>query len=936
MEYKTTISLPKTDFPMKANLPAREPLFLDRWEKEKIYEKILKKHASSPSFILHDGPPYANGHIHLGHVLNKTLKDIVVKFKSMTGFRSPYLPGWDCHGLPIEHQVVKELGSKAREISKVELRKKCRAYAEKFVAIQKEEFKRLGIFGEWENPYRTMDYSYQAQIVREFGKVVEKDYVYRTRRAIHWCISCRTALAEAEIEYADHKSPSIYVSYPIKEGWDKLGLPKDKNCFALIWTTTPWTLPASMAISFDPKSEYVVVSIDGMDGRFIMAKALVGPMSAALNFGDRIKVVHSIPAGTDLSTLKASHPWISREIPFLPGDHVTMESGTGLVHTAPGHGEEDYEMGVKHGIEIYSPVEGDGKFDSKVEHFAGQKVFQANPNIIAYLKSIGRLVGDEVEIGHSYPHCWRCKKPVVFRATEQWFLRLSNDNLRQKALEEIDRIEWKPSWGRDRIYGMIENRPDWCLSRQRTWGIPLVAFRCKKCQADLLSAPIVFQVAELVEKDGADIWFEKEAADLLPKGTTCEKCSGTEFEKGSDILDVWFDSGVSHAAVLEKNDHLGWPCDLYLEGSDQHRGWFHSALLESMATRGKPPFKTVITHGFLVDGSGKKMSKSLGNYISARDTIKQTGAEILRLWVATSDYRDDMRMSKEILARIVEAYRRIRNTARFCLGNLADFQPDRDGVAPEKLDRELDRWAYDRLAILTEKVRKAYERYEFHLVVSAINEFCVVDFSSLYLDISKDSLYCDQPTGNRRRSAQTILFETAKLLAEFLAPMLPVTAEEIWDGIPAYKGKPSSVHLADFPMLKTFQSEGFMKEWGDLLAVRGEVSKALEFLRREKKIGQSLGASVEVVAPDAYKSILEKHRDNLAMLWIVSRAKLVPSLSSGLERFESSELPGLVVGAKAIEGERCERCWTYAEDLGKISAHPTLCERCGEVVEGLS
>ncbi|MFH1264077.1 MAG: isoleucine--tRNA ligase, partial [Pseudomonadota bacterium] len=822
MDYKNTIALPKTDFPMKGNLPQREPLFLARWESEKLYEKILAKNASRPLFVLHDGPPYANGHIHLGHVLNKTLKDIVVKSKSMSGFRSPYLPGWDCHGLPIEHQVVKELGSQARTLSNVELRKKCRAYAEKFVKIQKEEFKRLGIFGEWENSYLTMNYSYQAQIVREFAKVVEKGYVHRTRRAIHWCVSCRTALAEAEIDYADHKSPSIFVSYPVTQGWEELGLPKTKpeERFAVIWTTTPWTLPASMAIAFDPKSDYVVAAIEGVPGRFILAAELVGSMAAILQLGKRMTLTHTIPKGKDLSILKARHPWLARPIPFLSGEHVTMDTGTGLVHTAPGHGEEDYELGVAHGIEIYSPVEGDGRFEKEVEHFAGEKVFEANPKIVSFLKSNGRLIGDSVDILHSYPHCWRCKNPVIFRATEQWFLRLSNENLRQRALDEIDRITWIPSWGRDRIYGMIENRPDWCLSRQRTWGIPLVAFRCKGCQTDLLSAPVIHRIAEMFEEAGADLWFEKEAADLLPSGTKCSKCGKSDFEKGADILDVWFDSGVSHAAVLEKNKHLSWPCDLYLEGSDQHRGWFHSALLESVATRGHAPFKAVVTHGFLVDGEGRKMSKSLGNYISAQETMKQSGAEILRLWVATTDYRDDLRLSKEILDRVVEAYRRIRNTARFCLGNLHDFSPDSNAVPPAKLSRDLDRWAYDRLALLVEKARLAYDRYEFHLVVSAVNEFCVVDLSSLFLDISKDSLYCDDPKGMRRRSAQTVLFETVKALAQLLAPILPVTAEEIWDFVPAYPGKPASVHLSDLPTLRTLHDAEVWKEWEQLLWVR--------------------------------------------------------------------------------------------------------------------
>ncbi len=932
MDYKTTLTLPKTEFPMKANLAQREPLFLKRWEQTGLYQKILQKSHARPKFVLHDGPPYANGNIHLGHVMNKTLKDMVVKSKTMAGCYSCYVPGWDCHGLPIEHQVVKELGSKARSISKVELRKKCREYAEKFIHIQREEFKRLGVFGEWDKPYRTMDASYQAQIVREFGKAVEKGYVYRTRRAIHWCLSCQTALAEAEIEYADHRSPSIYVGYPILEGWENLGQPPTPkgHRFAVIWTTTPWTLPASMAIAFNPEKEYGVVGIEGKEDRFIMALELVPQMEQALGRKGQFHLIGKILDSKVLQNVVAQHPFLNRQIRFFPGEHVTTDTGTGLVHTAPGHGEEDYELGLKFGLEIYSPVGPDGHYQSDVDYFGGQQVFQANPKIIELLKNKGHLVERDGEITHSYPHCWRCKNPLIFRATEQWFLSLSHQTLRQKALEQIDKVNWTPTWGRDRIYHMILLRPDWCLSRQRTWGVPIVAFVCQQCGEHLLSAPVIFHVAEFFEKYGADVWFEKEVSDLIPKNTRCKKCDGQVFEKGNDILDVWFDSGVSYASVLEKDERLSWPADLYLEGSDQHRGWFHSSLLEAVATRSKAPYRTVLTHGFVVDGQGKKMSKSLGNYISAQELMKEKGAEMLRLWVATEDYRDDVRLSSEILDRVIESYRRIRNTARFCLGNLSDFKPDHY-VPRDQLAREIDRWAMDSLGRMIVKVKEAYDKYQFHSVVASIIEFCVIDLSSRYLDISKDCLYCDEKQGIRRRSAQTVLYEMANVIARLIAPILPMTSEEIWDHLPAFSGKAESVHLTDFPNIPIKGTREFYEEWERLMGIRNEVTKALEKLRQEKKIGQSLEAMVEVIASDSTKSLLKKYERDLPMLWIVSRASVVDQASVGMEIVKSD--PNLNFALKPIEGNRCDRCWNYAIDLGQDNKYPNLCLRCAQVVE---
>ena len=920
---------------MKANLAQREPVFVEKWAHENLYAQLLKKNAGKPWFVLHDGPPYANGNIHLGHVMNKTLKDIVVKSKTMSGLLSPYIPGWDCHGLPIEHQVVKKLGPKAKTLSKSELRKECRKYAEHFIDIQRSEFQRLGIFGEWENPYRTMDFSYQAQVAREFGKVVEGGYVYRRRKPVYWCMSCRTALAEAEIEYADHRSPSIYVAYPVLEGWEGIGLPATplSERFALIWTTTPWTLPASMAIAFNPKLEYVVIERKGKPGRFLVAKELVSQISERLKID--LHEVGRVKKAEELTQLHAEHPFIpltQREIRFYPGEHVTLEGGTGLVHTAPGHGEEDYELGLRHHLDVYSPVEEDGKFESGVEHFAQLPIFEANPKIIQHLKDRGRLFEHEQEISHPYPHCWRCRNPVIFRATAQWFLSMSHNDLREKALYEIDQVKWIPKWGRERIHGMISTRPDWCLSRQRVWGVPLIAFTCRSCNENLLSPAVIHHVADLFEEKGADIWFESDVRALLPEGTECSKCGAKDFEKGNDILDVWFDSGASHAAVLEKRN-LSWPCDLYLEGSDQHRGWFHSTLLEAMATRKDAPYKTVLTHGFVVDGEGKKMSKSLGNYVSAQDLVKERGAEMLRLWVATEDYRDDVRFSKEIMDRVVESYRRIRNTARFCLSNLFDFSPDSDRVALKELNREVDRWAANRLARLMARLIRAYHEYNFHFIVQSLNEFCVVDLSARYLDISKDTLYCDEAGGKRRRSAQTVLFDVVRNLATVLAPLLPMTAEEIWEHIPSFRGKALSVHLTDFPAPPVLAEDDFDQEWEKLFILRSEVSKVLERLRQKKVIGQSLEASVELSASEDEKKLFKKHENDLPMLFIVSRVKLVDRVSSSLEVLPSDLVAGFTVGAKKVEGVRCERCWTYALDLGVNPKHTALCGRCARVVE---
>ncbi|HEX9113164.1 MAG TPA: isoleucine--tRNA ligase, partial [Nitrospirota bacterium] len=682
MDYKTTLNLPRTDFPMKANLKDLEPRVIEKWRREKIHDRLQEQTTGRRTYILHDGPPYANGHIHIGHALNKILKDIIVKFKTMEGFRSPYVPGWDCHGLPIEHQVLKSLGPKKEGMSQIEIRRLCREYAEKFIDVQREEFKRLGVFGDWDHPYLTMDFSYEAAIVRELGKFVAAGGVYKGKKPVYWCGFDETALAEAEVEYADHESPSVYVRFELPDAGKAIPALNGKAAAIAIWTTTPWTLVANLAVALHPEFDYVAVETGG--SALILAEGLLKQSMEKFGFSE-YRVLDKFK-GRKLEGLKARHPFITpeRESLVILGDHVTLEAGTGAVHTAPGHGQEDYEAGLKYGLEVYAPVDSKGRFTREADGFAGQQVFKANKGVIELLRSKGALLAEE-KISHSYPHCWRCKNPVIFRATEQWFISMKTNELLKKTVENIHKVSWVPSWGKDRILGMMENRPDWCISRQRAWGVPIVAFTCKQCGELLSDHGVVDHVAGIVEREGADAWFVRTPAELLPPGTQCKKCGGSNLEKEMDILDVWFDSGVSHAAVLRQRKELSWPADLYLEGSDQHRGWFQSSLLTSVATTGRAPYNSVLTHGFTVDGSGKKMSKSAGNVVAPQEVIDKYGAEVLRLWVSAADYRDDIRISQEILTHLAEAYRRIRNTSRYLLGNLADFDPEKDGVSGKDL-----------------------------------------------------------------------------------------------------------------------------------------------------------------------------------------------------------------------------------------------------------
>ena len=941
MDYKATLNLPQTDFPMKANLPQREPELLAWWEQERLYERIQAagQNENRPLYVLHDGPPYANGRIHIGHALNKILKDLIVKSKTMAGFRVPYVPGWDCHGLPIEHQVLKELGDKKKGLDVPAIRKLCRDYAEKYVNLQREEFNRLGVLGDWAHPYLTMDPAYEATILREFGKFVAKGGVYKGLKPVLWCTVDQTALAEAEVEYENHTSPSIYVKFPLAVSPDVLSkqaqlgvsFPADvKMVSVVIWTTTPWTLPANQAVCLHPDIDYAFVKI-GTDV-LILAEKLVGDVAKACAVAD-YAILGSRKGSQGFEGLETQRPLTDGLSPILLGDFVTLEQGTGCVHIAPGHGMEDYLLVLEHNqratpgerLEILAPVDDAGRFKESVKEFAGQPVLKANPAIVERLKANGKLLGAG-SLAHSYPHCWRCKNPVIFRATEQWFASMETHALRQRALEQIgDKVRWIPAWGKDRINGMIQNRPDWCLSRQRVWGVPIPGFTCVACKTVLADPNVIEHVASLVERQGADVWFEKSAAELMPAGTVC-RCGGKDFQKEKDILDVWFESGVSYAAVLKPRNW--WPAALYLEGSDQHRGWFHSALLAGVTVDGRAPYDAVLTHGFVLDGAGKKMSKSAGNVVAPQDVIKQSGAEILRLWVAAQDYREDLRISPEILNHLVEAYRKIRNTCRFLLSNVYDFDPAIHRVPFEKLP-ELDRWALLRLGELIPRATRSYEDFEFHTIFHAVNNFCSVDLSAVYLDILKDRLYTLHKNSPLRRGSQTVLFDVLVALTKLMAPVLSFTAEEIWRTLPEPVRKESgapSVHLAPFPKPDPRWADAALAQrWERLLEVRVAAQAALEAQRRDKVIGSSLEAKVIVQAnPDRCK-FLKPYEQDLPSLFIVSQAEL-------REVRNLPQAPDFLVVVQKAEGQKCARCWNYRASVGTTAEHPTICDRCVEAI----
>lgn len=928
MDYKNTLNLPQTAFPMKANLSKREPEILAKWEEMRLYHQLREQSEGRPTYILHDGPPYANGHIHLGTALNKILKDMIIKSRQMSGFDAPYVPGWDCHGLPIEHNVDKELGPRKKTMTKVEIRQHCRRYAERFIDIQRQEFKRLGGLGEWENPYLTMSYDYEAAIARELGRFFDRGGVIRSKKPIYWCSSCTTALAEAEVEYHDHSSPSIYVKFPLSAE-SGAGFPElaGKAVSVLIWTTTPWTLPANLAIALHPDFTYAAVA--AQEGEiWIMAEGLVEGCMQSFGIAD-YQIVRTFRA-SDLEGLKCRHPFLDRDSVLVLGSHVTLEAGTGCVHTAPGHGREDYDMALQYGLEVLSPVDDRGRFTAEVPLFEGQFVFDANEAVIAKLKEVGRLVLQK-GITHSYPHCWRCKKPVIFRATEQWFISMEKNDLRRKALEWIDRVEWIPGWGRDRIHNMIANRPDWCISRQRSWGVPITVFTCEDCGELLASREVFDHVTALFEKEGADCWFARSTEELLPPGAACPGCGKSRFKKEMDILDVWFDSGASYAAVLEGRSYLDAPADLYLEGSDQHRGWFHSSLLEAVGTRDVAPYRSVLTHGFVVDGQGYKMSKSLGNVIAPEEIIRQYGAEILRLWVSGEDYRDDIRISQDILKRLSEAYRRIRNTCRFLLGNLNDFDPAQDAVPYDQME-ELDRFALGQLQDLIQRIRTAYERFEFHRVYHALHNYCVVDLSALYLDILKDRLYTTGTESPARRSAQTALHEILTSLLKLMAPILSFTADEAWTYLPHRTSE--TVHLESFPEVNpAFQDEALNARWQTILSLRSDVTRALEGARQAKTIGHPLDAWVKIALPETLQESCAGQEELLRSVFIVSQVSFVTT-SELAAPVEGVEVPGLLLEVVPASGEKCERCWVRDESVGRFPDHPVICHRCHPVVAG--
>ena len=927
--YKDTLNLPRTDFPMRGNLPVREPERLGKWQESDLYWKILEARKGREIYTLHDGPPYANGHIHMGTALNKILKDFVVKSKWMAGRYSHYVPGWDCHGLPIEHMVDSEMKAREKGLSAIEIRRACREYAARFIDIQRDEFRRLGVFGDWDNPYLTMAYPFEARITREFGAFLEKGSVYRRKKPIYWCASCETALAEAEIEYHDHTSPSIYVGFPfIDDPGERIPELKGIQTAVAIWTTTPWTIPANLAVALHPELDYVAFRWG--DKALVAAEDLASHLAAAMDMEEPDVIARF--KGRDLEGLKARHPIYDRESVIVLADYVTLEAGTGCVHTAPGHGQDDYLTGLKYGLDVYAPVDDEGRFTTDVGFFGGMKVFEANRDVIVKLREVGALLAESTT-EHSYPHCWRCKSPIIFRATEQWFISMEHDDLRGRALAAINEVRWIPGWGQKRIYQMIENRPDWCISRQRSWGSPITIFYCNGCGEPLMSRELCDHVADLMEDRGADIWYTEPAEALLPEGTSCGSCGQNSFRKDMNILDVWFDSGVSHAAVLEDRDDLEWPCDMYLEGSDQHRGWFHSSLLTSVGTRGNPPYREVLTHGYVVDGNGRKMSKSLGNVISPQEIIDRYGAEVIRLWVAAEDYRDDIRISQEILQRLSEAYRRIRNTCRYLLGNIADFDPARDTVPYGEMD-ELDRWALLRLAQVNRRVTEAYERYQYHIVFHTLHNFCVVDLSNFYLDVLKDRMYTSPGDSSIRRSGQTVFLKLAEGIVKLMAPILSFTADEVWEHLPG--DRPESVFLTEFPEYEEDWTDPDLEaRFSQLLRIREVATKALEEKRQAKEIGNSLEAGLLITVKDSrQQSFLESFGDSLADLFIVSAVSVKQADSIPSTAFTDEAVDDVWVEVHRAVGEKCERCWKYTPEVGTLDDHPGICVRCRGSLEG--
>lgn len=913
---------------MRAGLPEREPEFLKYWEENKIYEKKQELHAGHKKFVLHDGPPYANGKIHMGTALNKILKDIIMKYKYAQGFDTPYVPGWDTHGMPIEHAAIKNLGLNRHELDTLVLRKECHDYALKWIDEQRTDFKRLGVLGDWDHPYITMTHDYEAVQIHVFGEMAKKGYIYKGKKAVYWCPHCETALAEAEIEYGEEKSPAIFVKMPLVK--DNGMLPEaaqGKPAYIVIWTTTPWTMPANVAIALHPDFEYAWVECEGEI--LFMAKEMLEAVGKVCK-KDLSNIIGTCK-GKDMEYAECRHPFetIDRKSLVVLADYVTLEAGTGCVHTAPGHGADDFETGVRYNLPIICPVDGSGKLTAEAgADFAGMFVFDANVPIIKYLAGLNRLFGKE-NIRHQYAHCWRCKNPIIYRATEQWFA--SVDGFREEALNAIaNDVQWIPSWGEARIHNMVADRHDWCISRQRVWGVPIPIFYCEDCNEHLVNDDTINAVADLFAKEGSDAWWAHSAEEILPQGTKCPKCGGTHFRKESDIMDVWFDSGSSHAAVCKTRPELAWPADMYLEGSDQHRGWFQSSLLTSVATEGKAPYHAVLTHGYVVDGEGRKMSKSVGNTVAPQEVIAQYGADIIRLWAASSDYKADIRISKEILKQLSEVYRKIRNTIRYILGNTNDFNYETDKVEFKDM-LELDRWALMHMQLLKKEVSAAYESYDFHVLYHAIHNFCSVEMSSYYLDILKDRLYAYKADSFERRSAQTAMYEIMLDLVVMIAPVLSFTMEEVWQFMKKPASMPESVFMMPWPECKEeYIDEALESKWDNFIEIRSEITRVLEGARRAKTIGHSLDAKVELYATGEALAILRSVEGDLATLLIVSQAKLVEGLAGGVEATGREDLK---VTVQAAEGEKCERCWIYSDTVGKDAEHPTVCARCAAALK---
>lgn len=932
MDYRDTLNLPKTGFKMKANLAQKEPMVLKSWDKAKLYQKIQEDRKDKPLFILHDGPPYANGNIHLGTAFNKILKDIILRSKRMAGFNAPYIPGWDCHGLPIEHNVDKELGEKKKTIPKLSKRSACRKYANKWIKTQKEQFKRLGVLGDWDDPYLTINYSYEATIAKEFNKFLLSGAIVKNRKPVYWCSTCTTALAEAEVEYHGHTSPSVYVKF--KANGDNSDIDSSlagDNVYFVIWTTTPWTLPANLAVALHPEFVYAAVKLD--DQILILAKDLVEKVME--EFGREDYKIVSTFSGTAFENRSCRHPFIERDSLLVLADYVTTEAGTGCVHTAPGHGADDYLTGLKYGLDILSPVNGDGIYTDDAGKYAGEQIPAVNKLINSDMASDGSLL-HESAIDHSYPHCWRCKEPVMYRATPQWFISMEKNALRTKALGEIEKVKWVPAWGMQRIYSMVETRPDWCLSRQRSWGVPLTVISCTECEEVVKSEAVVEKIDELFLKEGADAWYSHGVEDFLPENHSCS-CGSTSFMKEEDILDVWFDSGVSHAAVCEIREELVSPADLYLEGSDQHRGWFQSSLLASTGTRDRAPFKGVLTHGYVVDGQGKKMSKSVGNVIAPSEVIEKYGAEILRLWVSSEEYRDDVKVSDEILKQVSDSYRKIRNTIRYFLGNLTDFSIETQRVPLQDM-QELDVWALAKFEEFRKKVIECYENYEFHTIYQSLNYFCGITMSSFYLDILKDRLYASGTDSLQRRAAQTVLYDILVGLLQLMSPILSFTSAEAWNSLNGLKDNApleKGIHFEDFPEPSEMSSDDkMMNKWAELIKIRSEITKALEIARKEKVIGHSLEAEVLLKADGQLDEFLKSEWKTVREISIISELSEIESdtQEDGVV-YVSEELEGFTIQVKPAAGEKCARCWIRSTTVGQFPDHPEICDRCAAVVE---